>query len=132
MRPSSTAYKGFAGLVAGAAMLVLLAGGADAANSGFVRAQGDGFVLNGQPFRFVGTNAYYMAIFTALGSSAHADDQIAVAQALGFTVMRTWGYADGPNEGVGANAFQTAPGVYRPSGPSTTSSTRPTWPASAC
>ncbi len=112
MRLVATSRRFVAGGIAGAAMLVLLAGGADAANTGFVRAQGEGFVLDGQPFRFVGTNAYYMAIMTALGSPAHADDQIAVARALGFTVMRTWGYADGPNEGVGANGFQPAPGVY--------------------
>ena len=112
MRLASIRGRLVAGGVAGVAMLVLLVGGVDAANTGFVRAQGDGFVLNGQPFRFVGTNAYYMAIMTALGSSAHADDQIAVARALGFTVMRTWGYADGPNEGVGADGFQPAPGVY--------------------
>jgi mannan endo-1,4-beta-mannosidase len=79
---------------------------------GIVRAQGDGFVLDGQPFRFVGTNAFYMALMTALGSPAHADDQLALAQALGFTVLRIWGFADGPGTGMGANAFQPAPGVY--------------------
>jgi hypothetical protein len=87
-------------------------GVAEAANTGFVHAQGDRFVLNGSTFYFVGTNAYYMAIMTALGSRRHADDQLALAQILGFTVMRMWGYADGPNEGMGGNAFQTGPGVY--------------------
>ncbi len=101
---------GRVGLFAAAALVVPTL--VSAGNVGFVRAQGGQFVLNGSVFRFVGTNAYYMAIMTALGSPAHADDQIALAQALGFTVMRVWGFADGPSDGMGASAFQPSAGVY--------------------
>ncbi len=87
---------------------------AAAANVGFVTRQGDRFVLDGAPFHFVGTNAYWMAIMTAMGSPAHADDQIALARWLGLTVMRTWGFSDGiDNDGVPeARALQPRPGVY--------------------
>jgi mannan endo-1,4-beta-mannosidase len=84
----------------------------EAANVGIVRAQGDRFVLNGRTFYFVGTNAYWMIPLTALGAPAYADDQLALAQALGFNVMRVMGFADGPGTGMGGAALQPAPGVF--------------------
>src|SRR5262249_56678971 len=70
---------------------------ADAANSGFVTAQGGEFRLNGQRFRFVGTNSYYLVDAAIDRSLAHADDTMAMAKSLGFTVLRTWAFLDGPN-----------------------------------
>jgi mannan endo-1,4-beta-mannosidase len=92
--------------------LVVAAGVAEAGNVGIVRPQGDRFVVNGAPFYFVGTNAYYMITMSALGAPAYADDQLAVAQALGFTVMRVMGFANGPGTGMGGAALQPAPGVF--------------------
>jgi mannan endo-1,4-beta-mannosidase len=92
--------------------LVVAAGVAEAGNVGIVRPQGDRFVVKGAPFYFVGTNAYYMITMSALGAPAYADDQLAVAQALGFTVMRVMGFANGPGTGMGGAALQPAPGVF--------------------
>ncbi len=101
---------------AGAALAVLVALGlspvpqpAEGANSGIVTAQGGGFVVNGAPFRFVGTNAYFLVDAATDGSTAHTDQMMSVANALGFTVMRTWGFLDGPSAGA---ALQPSGGVY--------------------
>jgi mannan endo-1,4-beta-mannosidase len=100
--------------VAVALLLSAVVSAAEASNVGVVQARDGHFVLNDAPFRFVGTNAYWMAAMLALGSPQHVDDQIGLARSLGFTVMRTWGFADGAdNEGVPAErALQPAPGVY--------------------
>jgi mannan endo-1,4-beta-mannosidase len=80
-----------------------------AANSGFVRTQGARFVLNGSPFYFVGTNAFFMMVMTASGSHAHTDQTLAMANQLGFSVLRTWAFYDGGGDGL---ALQPSPGVY--------------------
>src|SRR5262249_42388534 len=82
----------------------------EAANAGFVSAQGGEFVLNGGPFRFVGTNSYYMPS-AATYSKAHVDDTLSLANSLGFTVLRTWGFYDGS----GSGALQPSPGSYNES-----------------
>jgi mannan endo-1,4-beta-mannosidase len=83
---------------------------AEASNVGIVRAQDGRFVVNGAPFYFVGTNAHWMIPMTGHGLPAYADDQLALARTLGFTVLRAMGFADGP--GMGAAALQPAPGVF--------------------
>jgi len=82
---------------------------AEAANSGFVTAQNGELRLNGQRFRFVSTNSYYMIDAGTDNSPAHTDDTMAMAKSLGFTVLRTWGFLDGPNAGA---ALQPQAGVY--------------------
>jgi mannan endo-1,4-beta-mannosidase len=76
---------------------------------GIVNTQGDDFVVNGRPFRFVGTNAYWMVPMSAYGAHAYVDQQLALARSLGFTVMRVFGFANGP---MGAAALQPGPGVF--------------------
>jgi mannan endo-1,4-beta-mannosidase len=82
---------------------------AAASNAGFVTAQGGQFALNGQPFRFVSTNAYFLLDSVNYGSTAHTEQMLSMANALGFTVFRTWAFMDGTGDTGG---FQTAPGVY--------------------
>src|SRR5262245_25869555 len=77
---------------------------------GIVDAQGGNFVVNGQLFRFVGTNAFWMINMGSYGAYAYVDDQLALAQALGFTVMRVFGFGNGPD--LGAAALQPGPGVF--------------------
>jgi mannan endo-1,4-beta-mannosidase len=85
----------------------------EAMNEGFVTVAGGQFQLNGQPFRFVGTNAYYMQTMTAYGNPAYTDDTLAMAKALGMTVIRPFAFSDGDR---GVAAMQTGPGVYQESG----------------
>lgn len=100
-------------VVAGAlvALLVPLSGEAQVAgkNIGFVKVQGGQFVLNDSPFRFVGTNAYFLLDAANYGSTAHTMEMLSLANALGFTVLRMWAFMDGTGSTGG---FQTSLGVY--------------------
>lgn len=72
------------------------------------------FMLNGKPFYFAGTNAYYLMQERTYGS-AHSRDALDAAKAVGMTVVRTWGFADGyawTHSGDPA-ILQITPGVYR-------------------
>jgi mannan endo-1,4-beta-mannosidase len=79
-----------------AAMLALSAVGAapvaahKPAGQDWVQRLGSGLRLNGQPFRFTGTNNYYLMY----SSEYMVDDVLQTAAANGFTVMRTWGWLD--------------------------------------
>src|SRR6266545_5812460 len=59
---------------------------ASAAPAGFVTRSGAGFVLDGQPFRYGGTNNYYLHYTSQL----MVDDVLSDAQAMGLTVLRAW------------------------------------------
>jgi mannan endo-1,4-beta-mannosidase len=91
------------------AVILGLTAPAAAANVGFASAQGGQFRLNGQPYRFVSTNAYFLLDSVNYGSTAHTEQMLAVANALGFPVLRTWAFMDGTGL---LGGFQTAPGVY--------------------
>jgi mannan endo-1,4-beta-mannosidase len=95
--------------LAGLAMVGPGPDAAEAANTGFVRAQGTQFTLNGAPFYFAGTNAYYLMVSAAWGSPGYTDDTLAMASQLGFTVLRAWAFYDGGTDGL---ALQPSPGVY--------------------
>ena len=95
--------------VAFGALLLATAAPAQAANSGFVSASGGQFVLNGRPFYFVGSNAYYLVPAATWGATNYTDETMTMAQSLGFTVFRAWGFFDDPGQ---ATALQSGPGVY--------------------
>jgi hypothetical protein len=78
-------------------------------NQGFVNVQDGQFVLDGAPFRFVGTNAYFLLDAVNYGSPQHVTDMLALKSSLGFTVMRMWAFMDGTSNTGG---FQTSLGVY--------------------
>ena len=92
-----------------ALLLALAPRPTEAANVGFVRAQGGQFVLDGAPFRFVGTNAYYLMVSAAWGDPSYTDQTMALATQLGFSVLRAWAFNDGSNNGP---MLQPAPGVF--------------------
>lgn len=82
----------------------------------FVQVEGANFILNGERFRFVGTNAYYLPNFQKLNESVvqRAFDLFEESE---IKVIRMWAFYDGydcgysqndPNESV----IQTAPGIY--------------------
>lgn len=74
-----------------------------AAPAGFVTRSGAGFVLDGQPFRYGGTNNYYLHYKSQL----MVDDVFSDAQAMGLTVLRAWTFlmcgGDKPNSARGCS-----------------------------
>jgi len=71
----------------------------------FVKRDGADLTLSGKPFRFIGTNNYYLMYSSPL----MVDDVLDTAAANGFTVMRTWGWLDQtPKNGI---VFQTFDGT---------------------
>ncbi len=91
--------------------VAISASGADVggATSGFVARQGSTFLLGGQLFRFIGTNAYFAASYPAIyqcgpmaADQAQLDDWFArMKSEAGATVVRFWahppflGFSDG-------------------------------------
>ncbi|MFC1697001.1 glycoside hydrolase family 2 TIM barrel-domain containing protein [Nanoarchaeota archaeon] len=84
-------------------------------NTKFVSVNGTDFYLNGRPFYFAGTNAYYLW-YGDMDCTSPSYNQGCViplldsAQSLGLKVIRTWGFSNG-NYKYG-NCFQPSPGVY--------------------
>ncbi|MBI2897012.1 MAG: cellulase family glycosylhydrolase [Deltaproteobacteria bacterium] len=85
----------------------------------FVRVRGGDLTVDGQPFRFVGVNAYYLheeATREVLGVAAakgKIDEVLARAVDLGATVVRTWAFNDDPESGT---VIQEAPLAYSEAG----------------
>jgi mannan endo-1,4-beta-mannosidase len=61
------------------------------AKSGFVKANGSEFELDGSKFYFQGTNNYYLPY----APDYMVDDVFSKAKDMGLKVMRTWGFIDG-------------------------------------
>src|SRR5689334_17322054 len=98
---------------AGAGLTAALTAGPAAAAPGSGRDRGDfvtvhkgAFSLRGKPFRFGGTNCYY------LHQASHymIDSVLNDAAAMGLTAMRAWAFADG--SGHGWTPLQPQPFVY--------------------
>ena len=72
----------------------------------FVAVRGGGFQLNGKPWRFGGTNCYY------LHASSHymIDSLLNDAAQMQLQVVRCWAFYDDPSKPD--QALQTSPGVY--------------------
>ncbi len=76
--------------------------------AGFVTRSGAELRLNGQRFRFAGSNNYYLMY----KSQVMVDNVLEAAAANGFTVMRIWGSLDIGNQD-GSNSIRgKADGVY--------------------
>lgn len=75
-------------------------------HKGFVRTDGDRFVVDGSPFRFGGTNCYYLHQQSHYMIDSVLDD----AAAMGLPVIRAWAFADGTEKN--ARPLQPEPYVY--------------------
>jgi hypothetical protein len=56
-------------------------------NSGFVTVVGDQFFIDGRPFRFIGTDAYWLPMFTDI---AAVRTTLTTIKSLGLSVVRLW------------------------------------------
>jgi mannan endo-1,4-beta-mannosidase len=69
------------------------------ADDGYVTTSNGNFVLNGQPFYFLGTNTYYLLY----EDKYMVDDVFARCQASNISVLRTWAWIDvGFTDGSGS------------------------------
>ena len=68
----------------------LVAALASTAEMDFVSVSGTDFVLGGSPYRFAGTNCYYLLYKDRF----MVDDALESAAAAGFEVVRTWAFLD--------------------------------------
>jgi len=76
----------------------------------FIQAEKDQFVLDGNTYKFSGTNQYYLFY----KSQKMVDDVIEDAAAMGLNTIRTWGFCDGTDkEGI---SFQPNPRQYSENG----------------
>ncbi|MEX1062147.1 MAG: hypothetical protein WEC12_00975, partial [Balneolaceae bacterium] len=85
----------------------------------FVGAADAGFTLNGEEFRFAGTNAYYLPNYEKLDSRV-VDEAFDTFEQAGVTVVRMWAFYDGYDCGysrsnTSENVIQTAPGEFNES-----------------
>lgn len=96
-----------------AILLLSVTGGGEAANEGFVTVVNGQFSLNGAPFYFIGTNAYYLPNMASpgWGLTQAVDQTMTMATTLGITVLRTWGFCEGVID-CATFSYQPSPGVY--------------------
>jgi len=74
----------------------------------FVQRHGPNLTLAGKPFRFAGTNNYYLMY----KSQYMVDDVLKTAAANRFTVVRTWGWLETVQEGVNFQSWDGTKIVY--------------------
>lgn len=79
---------------------------------GFVYRQGEKLMLDGEEFRFLGTNNYYFHY----KDREMIDDVIEDAVKMGLKVIRIWGFIDGVNNIHDGHLMQVEPGIYDESG----------------
>jgi len=86
------------------------------AKPGFVYIQNSMFALDGNEFRFAGTNAYYLPNYAKIDPSV-VESTFNTFKAAGITVVRMWAFYDGYDCGYSSidadeNVIQISPGVY--------------------
>lgn len=103
-----TVLAGLAGPATGPAAATPPTAETDRPSSGFVTRQGKDLRLDGRPFRFAGSNNYYLMYSSPL----MVDDVFADARAAGFTVLRTWGFLDIGNQDGSNSVRGKQDGIY--------------------
>lgn len=83
----------------------------DPGSASFVSARNGDFHVDGQSFRYAGTNAYYLQTYENIEPGA-VDRAFNAFENAGITVVRTWGYYDGPAEWNGDAPIQPRAGEY--------------------
>ena len=78
----------------------------------FVARRGSDFTIGGTPWRFAGTNTYYLHY----KSHYMIDNALLDAAALGLKVVRCWVFSDGDGSGTGGVSLQPAPYEYNEAG----------------
>lgn len=103
------------GVAAGLAAVLALAGATPASatdrpadRSAFVVRSGDDLKLAGKPFRFNGSNNYYLMYKTP----AMVDDVFGDARAANFNALRTWAFLDIGNQDDSNSVHHKEGGVY--------------------
>lgn len=84
---------------------------AGAQSSTFVTRSGNQLFVDGHPFYFLGTNAYYLLEEAARGDTTTVRSLFETARALGMTVVRTWGFHDS-SDSLNQSVIQYRPGAY--------------------
>jgi len=85
--------------------------GRETTSQDFVRVKNGMLDLNGNPFSFVGANAYYLQQLTAKGQTAEVQEVLSTATANGLRCLRTWGFYDSPDS-LNPAVIQYKPGKF--------------------
>ncbi|MEX0720795.1 MAG: hypothetical protein WD059_09020 [Balneolaceae bacterium] len=80
-------------------------------SSEFVSVQNSDFVVNGEVYRHAGTNAYHLPNYQKIDPSS-VDRAFDAFEEAGVTVVRTWGFYDGPAQYDGDITLQPRAGEY--------------------
>ena len=80
-------------------------------NSDFVTVQNSDFMLNGEVYRFAGSNAYHLPNYEKIDPSV-VDRAMDSFQNAGVSVVRMWGFYDGAPQYNGDITLQPQAGVY--------------------
>ena len=108
--PAKTRFFAVLALLGSALVLVPGIASANRGHDDFVRRDGAELRLDGQQFRFAGSNQYYLMY----KSPFMVDDVLQTAATQGFDVMRVWGSLDvgDPNDNSTSIAGGPKEGVY--------------------
>lgn len=88
-------------ILAGAAIAFFRASRSPSPRAGFVAVRGTEFVLDGQPFRFVGAN---VAVIYGRSEREHMSETLRAAAESGARVVRVWAFGEGDGSGIRSSA----------------------------
>jgi mannan endo-1,4-beta-mannosidase len=86
-------------------------GGTTPSNGSFVSVENGDFVVDGQVFRYAGTNAYHLPNYEKVDVSV-VNRALDGFEEAGVNVVRMWGFYDGPAQYSNDISLQPRPGEY--------------------